>query len=174
MPRARPPPPVGDTTEDPVASSAMLALERLTLDKSSLQSEVKQLRDQVAAERQEHTRLTENYRATHEDDIQKLLNERKLAASLAEENTALKADVSRYRGELLRRRETKNGPGFAGNVGQILDEDIIGDIERELAVLRCHVVRLRGKRLQTVMTSRKGKEDCCLPVYAWLYWLSMG
>jgi hypothetical protein len=140
----------------------MLALERLTVEKSSLQNEVKQLRDQIAAERQEHSRLTENYRATHEDDIQKLLNERKLAASLAEENTALKADVSRYRGELLRRREAKNGPGFAGNGGQILDEDIVGEIERELAVLRCHVVRLRGKRLQAVV-NRKGKEDRCLP-----------
>jgi hypothetical protein len=136
----------------------MLALERLTVEKSSLQNEVKQLRDQIAAERQEHSRLTENYRATHEDDIQKLLNERKLAASLAEENTALKADVSRYRGELLRRREAKNGPGFAGNGGQILDEDIVGEIERELAVLRCHVVRLRGKRLQAVV-NRKGGDS---------------
>lgn len=167
MPRGRPPPPVDDAGEDPVASSALLALERLTRDNASLQSEMKQLRDQIAAERQEHSRLTENYRATHEDDIQKLLNERKLAASLLEENATLKADVSRYRGELLRRREPKNGPGLSSNVGQAVDEDFLGDIERELAVLRCHIVRLHGKRLQSTNVLRlwSGKNNL---VTTWL------
>ncbi|XP_062508859.1 unconventional myosin-X-like isoform X2 [Corticium candelabrum] len=159
-PRSRPPPPVSNAGEDPIATSAMLALERLTRDNAALQSEIKHLRDEMAAERQDHARLTENYRATHEDDVQKLLNERKLAASLAEENAALKTDVSRYRGELLRRREAKNGPAFGGaNAVQVLDDDLLAEIERELAILRSHIVRLHGKRSPATNVARNRKGD---------------